>query len=322
MIFADDVLAVADQTQHLAKLAPEIEAATKYRLDHTAIRACRQVFVAKPTSLLSAMRFCRSPFPKIWVEWPFRAGQEAGHYTAPAKGPLISPKSTAMLLDLDEAGQAGLISLLWDDQEQAGVRMSPLAVSVDWSKDNSPEFSIEEIRREMRDHPDRFDPSRLRYIDDDEQLLAMNAYSIHYQLCINPALRGTATGAKMKCITEEQVEILLQDWTGELGFIQAFLILLNSKNCVDVEEVEVGRLNRARSKRGKRPVQEHRTVKLQLDKRRQARMARRGLSRSEMEEQLVSGHYKVRKTGVFWWGWHRRYAGDGEAPTPEYRVVG
>lgn len=119
----------------------------------------------------------------------------------------------------------------------------------------------------------------------------------------------------------------LADIQGEGPFMQCFLAMLNSRNCIEREPVDFERLNKARFKRGKPALMNYTKTKLVLS-RAQARVADAdGMSRETARQHLVRGHFKIRTSrkgggGVFWWSPHLR--GDGRRGTmkrAEYEVV-
>jgi hypothetical protein len=104
------------------------------------------------------------------------------------------------------------------------------------------------------------------------------------------------------------------------------LLLLNSRNAVEIgPEADLSRLNRARAKSRKTQLLPLRPVILDITRRqRAARLAGIRTTPDEIRSALVAGHFKCRRTGVFWWSAHiRQGCGDrgAEALTGrEYEV--
>ena len=85
------------------------------------------------------------------------------------------------------------------------------------------------------------------------------------------------------------------------------LILLNCRNAVDTELVAApDKLNRKRAKKGKAPIPEHNIVKVHLSQARRRAYEARGGSANAARGGLVMGHFKVRKSGIYWWSPHWR----------------
>jgi len=98
------------------------------------------------------------------------------------------------------------------------------------------------------------------------------------------------------------------------------LALLNSRNCVSIDKAEVSTGNKLRRLRGKPPLLSHSTVNIHLNKR-DAR-ASEAMSPAEVRLHMVRGHFKVRKSGVFFWRPHLRGDADfGEVVHDKYAVV-
>ena len=106
--------------------------------------------------------------------------------------------------------------------------------------------------------------------------------------------------------TNVEIKEFLDKWAadmqGEGTFVQCFLAMLNSRNpVVEHEPVDLTKLNKSRRKSGKAEFLTYSKTRLSLS-RSQARIARaRGVDRATAMQTLVRGHFKIRRTGVFWW---------------------
>jgi hypothetical protein len=216
----------------------------------------------------------------------------------------------------EENGRQGIASMMWDDCEKEGVMLSPLALRVDWGVDLSTKDieTPDELRAWIDANPAKVSKSDYQKLrNNDKELEAMAQVEGFYDFIYHPNLQdGHLLG-------EELTGFYAADWKGEMGFVQSILILMNSRNGCSIEDVDLERLNRARVKRGKPELQHHRQVKLHMEINRRDRLARRGLSRDDIQRHLVARHPKVRKTGVFWWSPHMR-GNRGGAKIPEYEV--
>ena len=85
----------------------------------------------------------------------------------------------------------------------------------------------------------------------------------------------------------------------------AVLGLLNTRNVTEVEHVDYTRLNRKRVQNKKYPLSNHKVLKIRLEHKRSLTGSGTGTS-AEIRSHFVMGHFKTRKTGVFWWGPHMR----------------
>lgn len=110
------------------------------------------------------------------------------------------------------------------------------------------------------------------------------------------------------------------------GHTLVFFLLLNARNRVVqvTDGPDFTRLNRSRAKSGKAPLLSSKIIKLDLS-RPIVQALRRGTSTNprDLAAHVVRGHFKVRKSGVFWWSPFVR-GGDkakGDKPLPTYEVT-
>jgi hypothetical protein len=92
------------------------------------------------------------------------------------------------------------------------------------------------------------------------------------------------------------------DWAGEPWFWLAVMALLNARNGASSEfRPAAPRLNRAREKAGKPALVDYHQLTLRVGPHDHARGQERGASRDAMRAHTVRGHFKIRKTGIYWW---------------------
>jgi hypothetical protein len=116
----------------------------------------------------------------------------------------------------------------------------------------------------------------------------------------------------------DQIPAWIADIDTELPLAQSIVALLNSKNCVETEprntEAELGKLNRRRMERGRAPILPHVVTKLKMTKTQSNRVANTSETREASRAHLVAGHFKIRKTGIYWW--MPFFRGDSANPGP------
>jgi hypothetical protein len=92
------------------------------------------------------------------------------------------------------------------------------------------------------------------------------------------------------------------DWIGEPGFLIAALALMNSRNASETVLTEPH--NKPRKSAGKPLLFSYRLVC--IPQRYQARHLVVGDDPAQLRAHFVRGHFKVRKTGVFFWSAYQR----------------
>jgi len=90
------------------------------------------------------------------------------------------------------------------------------------------------------------------------------------------------------------------DWAGEVRYLFAVLGLLNARNVAEAETVSYERLNRSRAKAKKPPLSTHTLLKIRSVHRRSLTGKGSGAT-AETRAHFVRGHFKTRKTGIFFW---------------------
>jgi hypothetical protein len=117
-------------------------------------------------------------------------------------------------------------------------------------------------------------------------------------------------------------ELARSDWAGEVSFLLAVIGLLNARNVVERERVDLSRKNKARVKRGRRPFMEHSVLKIHRGQIKRAAAGQpSGTGHGPIRYHVCSGHFKVRKTGIFFWKPFWRGDPKRGTVTHDYEVV-
>jgi hypothetical protein len=78
--------------------------------------------------------------------------------------------------------------------------------------------------------------------------------------------------------------------------------MLNSKNpVVEHHEVDMTGLNRQRRRRGRPEFLPYKKTRLAMSRSQYRIAGARGVDRETARQHLVRGHFKIRKSGVYWW---------------------
>jgi hypothetical protein len=112
---------------------------------------------------------------------------------------------------------------------------------------------------------------------------------------------------KLKELGQLIRDMARSDWAGEVSYILAVLGMLNARNAVETEAVDYTRLNKARIKSGKLPLFEHKILKIaQRQIRRVYPDGKKDSTHAPMRAHFCMGHWKIRRTGIFFWRPHLR----------------
>lgn len=342
---ADRVIeAVADRhtdrftRELLTPVAKDIQSAQRFVITEDVRDAVRDLLTSRPSSLYSALSYGRPPFEKCWVEWPTPHQPEPIHairIRTKRVGAMITaePGSNCRAFHFytvwsyDTAGSFDRwMSVLKDPKiaqeiaatHKVGIGVSVLQVGFDYtlidgepavyfknwhSPPGSKTWTREQLERLRNDDRNaiRFvlaDPNEREALSKIESLIRWGVRKGEVTL---EHLAASASFGK------DGLEAALDDVRDEIGPLMSMLILMNSKNCVDVAKgVIAPKLNKARIKSGKPSFLDHSTVHIKLGKTNSNIAAAHGMSREEARRHLVRGHFKIRKYGVYWWTPHLR----------------
>ena len=126
----------------------------------------------------------------------------------------------------------------------------------------------------------------------------------HVDLMPNAYFMDDAGAITDEGLRNRALETSMGDWQGEPSFWLGALGLLNCKNAVEITEIDNKEVNRKRARIGRPPLTNHHVCNITLGKTRDEE--RREATNAEEERQMirahfVRGHFKVRKTGIYWW---------------------
>jgi hypothetical protein len=96
------------------------------------------------------------------------------------------------------------------------------------------------------------------------------------------------------------------DWAGEVRYLIAVLGLLNARNVAQHEFVDKTRHNVKRIKARQTPFASHTLLKIRSTHKPVQRHGQGVDERAETRAHFVIGHFKARRTGLFFWGPHMR----------------
>lgn len=311
-------------------------------LDEQAIAMAVNVSQQKPSSIIACLPFVKLPAPVMWIEF---SNQHLRQSMAAMGSPNI--RGERHIADVERTG-----FLLWEedgqiimdhvhrDRLQGGITTVLVSnVRLAFDPDTSSRrhelvSSMSHLIDKMSDtgEPEEMDDvgitgkiaKRLKEVNkNDAEAIAMKQLSWRFGMQPHPDQKAFRS-AMLKIMSEQKVALMEADQMEDafrlfVNLILPGLILLNCRNAVRTEVVPAPeRLNKQRSKKGKPPIPEYQFVKMHLTPRKKRIYDRQGLSTKSTTGGIVLGHFKVRKTGVFWWDDHYRGEYNGSASRKIY----
>jgi hypothetical protein len=319
----------------IGNFARALRKAQCFELSPQVVAACSTVAASKPSSIVAATPILRLPYPTIWLEWYGDRGDYMRHNNKiiPARlGCLIETERT----DVNNRGYA-YWAWLHDKQH---ITIAPFGIAFDWD----PVTGIDTIKELLS----KFNlPAHLLLTLSDRfggvgnaQAILLNMEKWHDQ-ANNEKERDAFVKLERRAAivpnhyamdfikrynlmdpNNPKMAEFTDDVCGELPFIEAFLIMLNSRHILEKNGENLTRLNKARSKQKKQPLREFTVTNLRLTRTTENRLRAGGMDRNAARIHLVRGHFKIRASGVYWWSSFTRGSKvHGPVPRKEYKVV-
>lgn len=293
------------QVSDMSELCAAISEAEKFVFDESAACAAANIANSRFSTQLEALQFARVPYRRTWIEVaaahlkPMRSDEDNGK-------PL--PNRIGYLIESEDDFLSGQIVIAWNHRT-SGLTVCPFGVVFDHGEVNqlgklsivasgaSPfsKYSDSEILKRFPalscGHQPLREVAAARVLEDRCGLIAA-AYHEGF---------WTHDGHH-----REQIAPFSEDALAEARVVRSMLIMVQCRNAVEIKKVDQTKLNKAREKGGKSPLYDFSQVTLNPSLKRQCGARILGVSERELRQHLVRGHFKVRKTGVFFWSPHLR----------------
>jgi len=281
-MFADDIInsrALRDIELGAAghdQLSLLLRHAQKFVLAPDFVSAADALYVDKP-QLHKTVEFCRLPFRLCWFEFSNQRRTNWVGEAKPNENPLAVSQTNVermgFLFQTVEGTDDWMVSMFWKIKGLDVPSFTPYAVTVEKEKRNAAFLST----------PGAVLP---------------NAIPAHFEHFAHSCIYGNPNKQFARMLHRSWND----DWDGELPFIFAMLGILNARNIAEREYVDRSEMNRKRERRGKSPLSSHHTLTINSRVRRFfAEKKEGGDAVSELRAHFVRGHFKVRKSGVFFW---------------------
>lgn len=248
-------------------------------------------------SLIKAVPFCRLPYPEIWLEV---AQADRPHFLrAPIHEPAIQsiPRRVGFLCTATNRNLSAWVAhLFWVmAADPRATNAALMAITCDMNEVQLlPRSAIDDLDHNYGSHPGwdaATESTRLELTSRCRPVLSDFATDF-------PSVPNLDPGEYAKLIAR----IGRLDWAGEVGFLMATIALLNSPNAAEREYVDNTRQNCRRQKRGDRPLASHYVLRIHPHlKRRVGDKSGEGRASAALRAHMVRGHWKVRRSGIFFW---------------------
>lgn len=318
----------ASQDTMLTPFRRRLKSARKFVFAKDAVAMAANVGLSRPTSIVAALAWVRLRADPMWIEFSNadlrQAMTDMGSPNLRAPNTVVEIVRSGFLISQSDDGSL-IIEYAHSDKTPQGIvltDLAPVKLTFDLSDQELPRIttamkpSVRGVSGKVRRH--------IELVSKDPKEAAAGAslrdrfeFSPHPDLAPAAAFIESVNGATGRALIEQNQAD--EAWRLFSGLCLPGLILLQCKNAVDTElSVPSAKLNKTRQAKGREPLHSYETVTMHLTKAvRQRQAASGGSLRSSA---LVAGHFKVRKTGVFWWHDHLR-SGYGDDVKPKTVIV-
>ena len=299
---------------YFVHVAERIPNAVRFVFDRESTGASAALSYSNPVAMVEALPLLRLPAPLLWIEFSvkdFAAALEAVKSHTIRMHPQTLRQYSRLGFLIEETATGFRVHMM--KREEAGI--TPVGAHLDFAP-NHPAGNIT---------PDMASADLLKQLDA-KDLAKLKAYTElldRHQVSASEDYRAFIAEGIMdeKFDVAEATEFMNHDFrvfAEQLRLIIAFLLLLTVKKGIAYVEPDFTKLNKSRAKSGKLPLLPYKEAKIQLGQR----------IRRRLEQQFAgvpggiinhwrNGHFKLRKTGVFWWCGH--WAGDESIGTKPAR---
>lgn len=268
MLLADDILTSRARPwmalPDREAIVADLQRAEKFVLEESVSRAADAMSRDEVQRILP---FCRTPFPLVWVETAhsFRPSFVA----APLDKNSSLPHRVGLLIkSIRHDGSSFHATLFWNFDEPGQKNTGPLysVLSADF---------------------DAKDPG------------VANRSHLPSEYAVN-LIRRLSGLPRSDLVAKEFLTRAQSDWAGEMIYWMGILGLMNCQNAVNVTHIDNSEWNKRRKRLGQKPRVDHHVCSIRLGRAERVE----GLPAGEMtatRAHFVRGHFKVRRSGIFWW---------------------
>lgn len=281
------------------KLCRDLESAQRFNLAEDFAEAATQISNTNMAAFKNAITACRAPFPRTWIEV---AQAHRRNFVRDNSDVPMSEEVTRAGILIDQISDDGLaykVSLFFRGEREPAL--STISMLVDLrGEDNEARrarrLTATETEMVRKTLAEKYSGDNLDAAFEIETMTAPTGND-YTNDCVGRIIESLGEAKAKEAVAADQ-----KNWDGELMFWLSALALLNTRNVGKNEIVDVSKVNRGRLKRGALPLLGYENCRID-----QGRI--RGNSTADNDNgpqggkraHFVRGHFKMRKTGVFWW---------------------
>lgn len=304
-----------DRAYHglIGHFAKHLQVAECFELSPQVVSACGDVCASKPSSILAATPILKLPYEYTWLEW--YAPRSDTYLKANDK--LVPDRMGCLLIAEGGDNNRGYAYWAWY-HHQMNLTIAPFGIAFDWDLTHPPVMqqliNIHKLPVKLLEAFEK----RVGNLTEAAAIL-VNTKRWYDQANSDKEIRAFVELEKRATIVPVHFAApfikaydldnpnnpgmaqFTDDICGELPFVEAFIIMLNSRHILEKTIDDFRKLNKARKKAKKPALKEFTTTKLHLTRTTANRMNALGIDRASARMHLVRGHFKVRRSGVYWW---------------------
>jgi hypothetical protein len=248
------------------------------------------------TQISKALEFCRLPYPEIWIEFP-QSGRPHFNEGDNPKAWQARPERVGFLLKATRPDMSAFKAhMFWTLRSPVTNQLercvSFLAIQFDMTNRDKDRASQEEVTSNAPHHSMWWLKAK---IEDRKRLInVVQACEPDYFSPLFHSNVDRATSITLWTMAN-------QDWAGETQFLESMLALLNCRNVHQTEYVDHTQFNKKRASRGKPPLLSYHIVKIHAHHIQRATGNSQSTDHRALRQHFVIGHFKNRRTGLFFW---------------------
>lgn len=269
-------------------------------------------------SLVRAFPFCRLPYPKVWIEVVHQDRPRFASSAIHAPSFQSTPRRVGYLCTATRDDlSAWKTHLFWNlpsrETGQYFCNGAAMAINYDMTQTLDKKVTAKDVLDD-KDWDRGLDRRVFTNVIDTNKGWERSKEAVrlailqHTHPCATDYGFPEPTGLRpeqYQQFYETIGQLARSDWAGECTYLLAVIGLMNARNAVERTTTDISKLNRARKKRGDLPLFEHHVIKIHT---RQQKRVLDGTTNNHvaMRGHFVSGHWKVRKSGIFFWHPYKR----------------